>query len=76
MESDNEVMTKKKTIVAEELVKSGDDMRLLTTFKSPLYDLDGSVMGTVGVGIDITKERAYEQEITKKFHDADHLLFC
>lgn len=66
MESDMEVMTKRKTIVAEELVKSGDDMRLLTTFKSPLYDLDGSVMGTVGVGIDITRERAYEQEIIKK----------
>lgn len=66
MESDMEVMTKRKTIVAEELVKSGDDMKILTTFKSPLYDLDGSVMGTVGVGIDITRERAYEQEITKK----------
>ncbi len=66
MESDNEVMTKRKTIIAEELVKSGDDIKLLTTFKAPLYDLDGSVMGTVGVGIDITKERAYEKEITKK----------
>lgn len=66
MESDMEVMQKKKTITSEELVKSGDSMKLLTTFKSPLYDCDGSVMGTVGVGIDITRERAYEQEIVKK----------
>lgn len=41
-------------------------MRLLTTYKSPLYDLDDSVMGTVGVAIDVTQERAYEQEIVKK----------
>ncbi|MDE6788075.1 MAG: response regulator [Ruminococcus sp.] len=66
MKSDMEVMVQKQTIVSEEYVKSGDDMKLLTTFKSPLYDLDGSVMGTVGVGIDITRERAYEQEITRK----------
>lgn len=66
MESDMEVIRKRKTITTEEIVKSGNDNKLLTTFKSPLYDLDGSVMGTVGVGIDITRERAYEQEITKK----------
>lgn len=66
MKSDMEVMMQKKTIAAEEYVKSGDDMKLLKTFKSPLYDLDGSVMGTVGVGIDITKERKYEQEIIRK----------
>ncbi len=66
METDNEVMRKKETIVSEELVKTGDGTKLLTTFKSPLYDLDGSVMGTVGVGIDITQERAYEHELVKK----------
>ena len=41
-------------------------MRTLMTYKSPLYDLDGSVMGTAGVGIDVTQERAYEQEIVRK----------
>ena len=38
-------------------------MRQLKTYKSPLFDLDGSVMGTVGVGIDVTQERLYEQMI-------------
>ncbi len=66
IESEREVMTKKKTCVSEETIKTGDGMRLLTTYKSPLYDLDGSVMGTVGVAIDVTRERAYEQEIIKK----------
>ena len=66
IESEQEVMTKKETCVSEEIIKTGDGMRTLTTYKSPLYDYDGSVMGTVGVAIDITQERAYEEEITKK----------
>ena len=66
IESEQEVMTKKETCVSEELIKTGEGMRTLTTYKSPLYDYDGSVMGTVGVAIDITQERAYEEEITKK----------
>lgn len=40
-------------------------MRQLKTYKSPLFDLDGSVMGTSGVAIDVTQERLYEQMIIK-----------
>ena len=36
-------------------------MRELTTYKSPLFDIDGSVMGTVGVAVDVTQERLYER---------------
>lgn len=66
MASDREVMEKQVVCVSEEIVKAGDGVRLMTTYKAPLYDWDGSVMGTVGVGIDITQERAYEEEIVKK----------
>ncbi len=66
IESEREVMEKEKTCISEETIKTGEGMRLLTTYKSPLYDLDGSVMGTVGVAIDVTQERAYEQEIIQK----------
>ena len=66
IESEQEVMTKRRTFVSEETVATGDGTRLLTTYKSPLYDIDGSVMGTVGVAIDVTQERAYEQEIIQK----------
>lgn len=59
-------MSKRKTYVSEETIKTGDGIKLLTTYKSPLYDIDGSVMGTVGVAIDITQERAYEQELIKR----------
>lgn len=66
IESELEVMNKRKTCISEETVQTGDGTKLLTTYKSPLYDVDGSVMGTVGVAIDITQERAYEQELIEK----------
>ncbi len=66
IESEKEVMRKKETCVSKEIIQTGDGERILTTYKSPLYDLDGSVMGTVGIAIDVTKEQAYEQEIIEK----------
>ncbi len=66
IESENRVMESRQTYISEEMVQTGADTRLLTTYKSPLYDLDGSVMGTVGVAIDITRERSYEKELLQK----------
>ncbi|MEC4184698.1 ATP-binding protein [Adlercreutzia sp. R21] len=66
IESERQVMESESTIVSEEVVQTGDGTRLLTTYKSPLYNVDGSVMGTVGVAIDVTQERAYEGEIVEK----------
>lgn len=65
MESEYEVMEKKETCVFDETVKIGDSMRELKTYKTPLFDLDGSVMGTVGVAIDVTQERLYQQMMIK-----------
>lgn len=66
VESERIVMETEQTYVSEETVKTGDGEKLLTTYKSPLYNIDGTVMGTVGVAIDITKERTYEAEIIRK----------
>ena len=74
IESERVVMDSRKTCVSEEMVKSGEGTKLLTTYKSPLYDLDGSVMGTVGVAIDVTQERAYEQEIIQKNHTLETIF--
>lgn len=65
MESEYEVMDKRETCIFDETVRIGDSMRELKTYKSPLFDLDGSVMGTVGVAIDVTQERLYEQMMIK-----------
>ncbi len=61
MESEYEVMEKGETCIFDETVKIGDSVRELKTYKAPLFDLDGSVMGTAGVAIDVTQERLYEQ---------------
>ncbi len=66
IESEREVMSRKATLVSEEVIKTSEGTRLLTTYKSPLFNLDGSVMGTVGVAIDVTKEQEYRQEIISK----------
>lgn len=66
IESEKEVMQRRETCVSMEYIRTGDGDRTLTTYKSPLYDWDGSVMGTVGVAVDITKEQAYEKEILEK----------
>ncbi|MCI8400789.1 MAG: response regulator [Lachnospiraceae bacterium] len=74
IESERIVMESKKTCVSEERIQTGEGERLLTTYKSPLYNLDGSVMGTVGVAIDVTQERAYEQEIVNKNHTLETIF--
>lgn len=66
IESEQEAMKSGKTYVSEEVIQTGEGKRILTTYKSPLYDFDGSVMGTVGVANDITQERAYEAELCEK----------
>lgn len=66
--SDREVMETRKLCINEECVYAGKEQKILTTFKSPLFDLDGSVMGTAGVGVDITLEKAYEKEVIAKNH--------
>ncbi len=65
MESEFEVMEKRETCIFDESVKIGDSMRQLKTYKTPLFDLDGSVMGTAGVAIDVTQERLYHQMMIK-----------
>ena len=66
IESERIVMESRKTCVSEEIIQAGGETKILTTYKSPLYDLDGGVMGTVGVAIDVTKEHAYHKELVRK----------
>ncbi len=65
-ESEQKVMETGQTVVTEETIVTGEGLRMLTTYKSPLYNPDGSVMGTVGIAVDVTQERIYKQEIIQK----------
>ena len=66
IESERIVMETKETCVSEETILSSGETKILTTYKSPLYNLDGTVMGTMGIGIDITQERAYADELIQQ----------
>ena len=74
IESERQVMEKRQTCISEEIIQTGEGERILTTYKSPLFDLDGSVMGTVGVAIDATQERAYEQELLRRNHTMETIF--
>ena len=74
IESERIVMETEQTCVSLETIETGMGERILDTYKSPLYDFDGSVMGTVGVAIDITQERSYEQEIVDKNRELENLF--
>lgn len=63
METEVEVIQQGMTCVFDEQVKAPEGMRLLKTYKTPIRDVDGKVMGTVGVARNVTKEREYEQKI-------------
>ncbi|MBR1671962.1 MAG: diguanylate cyclase [Fretibacterium sp.] len=63
LETDLEVQRAGKTCVFDEQVKSPDGLRQLRTYKTPIFDEDGTMIGTVGVAHDVTLEREYEQQI-------------
>ena len=54
LESEEEVLDKKETCLFDETVKCGDELRKFKTYKSPIFDTDGEVIGTVGLAHDVT----------------------
>ncbi len=54
MESEDIVMNAGKTCMFEEPVKTSAGMKHFNTYKTPVYDLDGRIWGTVGVAHDAT----------------------
>ncbi|MCR5784422.1 MAG: diguanylate cyclase [Eubacterium sp.] len=54
VKSEDEVIKAGKTLVFEELVQIGDNMKQLMTYKSPIKDMFGNTIGTCGIGHDIT----------------------
>ncbi|BBO73480.1 hypothetical protein DSCW_08970 [Desulfosarcina widdelii] len=54
LESEEIVLDKKETCLFDETVKCGNELRKFKTYKSPIFDTDGSIMGTVGFAHDVT----------------------
>lgn len=54
METEAPVIEQGKSFMFEEKVKFGDGIHYLNTYKSPIFDLNHKVIGTVGYARDIT----------------------
>ena len=54
LETDQIVMTTREAGVFDEVVKAPQGMRQFKTRKTPLFNPDGSIMGTVGIAHDVT----------------------
>lgn len=63
LETDVVVMEEGKTRVFDEIVKSKQGMRQFKTWKSPLFDDDGRIMGTVGIALDVTNLASLSAEL-------------
>lgn len=63
LESEEETMSARKTCLFDEQIKTSHGMRQFKTYKSPLFDYDGSVMGTVGIAHDVTDLGNIETEL-------------
>ncbi len=55
LEIEREVMQSKSLVISDEFLKTDKGMRHFKTYKSPLFGRNGDVMGTVGIGHDVTE---------------------
>ncbi len=71
-QKDIEAIAVRKPSVNEEWITYADDghQALLETTKTPIYAADGSIIGVLGIGHDITESRNIQQELTEH---RDHL---
>lgn len=63
LETEEEVIRRGETCLFDEKVKGKNGLRQFKTYKSPLYDEEGIMFGTVGVAKDVTDMQNLSQEL-------------
>lgn len=63
LETEEEVLQAQKTLLFEEKVKTRRGLRQFQTYKSPIYDDNRALIGTVGCAIDVTDERRLMEKL-------------
>lgn len=63
LETDDTVLARGQTCLFDEMVKSRRGMLQFKTYKSPLFDEDGGIMGTVGIAHDVTALKNMDVEL-------------
>lgn len=63
LETEEIVLQERKTCLFDEKVKTKHGMRQFKTYKSPLFDEDGTIMGTIGFAHDVTDLKNMDAEL-------------
>jgi len=63
---DTEISKSGKQKITEEQIHSGKDTVWAETYKSPVFDYEGNIVGTVGMARDITERKESELELLRK----------
>lgn len=63
LETEQEVLDAKKTLLFEEKVKTKRGLRQFRTYKSPIWDDNHELIGTVGCAIDVTDEKSFMEQL-------------
>ena len=63
LETEEEVLHAQKTLLFDEKVKTRRGLRQFSTYKTPIYDDNHELIGTVGCAIDVTDERRLMEKL-------------
>ena len=63
LETDTEVQKLRKPCVFDEKVKGPEGVKQFKTYKTPIFDEDNTMIGTVGVARDVTKDLEHQRQI-------------
>ncbi|HYX05765.1 MAG TPA: PAS domain S-box protein, partial [Bacteroidales bacterium] len=74
VEDDHKVITEKKRIYTEEKVAVKTGSGWFETFKTPVYDQTGEVIGTAGISLDITDRRAASEELRQTKERLENII--
>ncbi|WP_300522007.1 PAS domain-containing protein [Aminiphilus sp.] len=63
---DRKVMEERTRLFFEQKVQTPEGVRLFETFKTPILDDEGELLGTAGFSLDVTERRAEEERVLER----------